>query len=335
MKAVVVTGDRTLAVEHVPDPAPNRDQVVLRVAACGICGSDLHAHQAGVLPIGSVMGHEFSGEVAETAHGWTAGDRVCALPAISCGRCDRCLGGMGVFCLHGVQAIGLGQAPGAYAEWIAVSPHHLVRLPESVDLKLGALVEPLAVGLHAANVARIRSGENVLVIGAGPIGLSVLLWARHLGARSVIVSEKSPGRRALAERLGATAVADPDDGSLAATLERIAPRGVDVIFEAVGVPGVIARCIETIGFRGRIVVVGVCMAADSLFPLAAILKEASLHFVLAYEKRDFQTVVDMIEQRRIDPTAMITDVIGLDGVAEAFRVLQSPTTQSKVLVVPS
>ena len=163
MKAVVVTNTRTLAVETVADPVPGRDQVVLRVGACGICGSDLHAHQMGILPTGCVMGHEFAGEVMETAHGWTAGDRACALPAISCGCCDRCLTGLGIFCTRGMQAIGLGQAPGAYAEFIAVSSHHMVRLPEGIDMQHGALVEPLAVGLHAVNVAHLRAGETLVM----------------------------------------------------------------------------------------------------------------------------------------------------------------------------
>jgi len=283
-----------------------------------------------------VMGHEFAGEVMESAHGWKAGDRACALPAISCGRCDRCLTGLGVFCTHGMKGIGLGQWPGAYAEYIAVSPHHMVKLPDGVDAQRGALVEPLAVGLHAVNVARLRAGENVLVIGAGPIGLATLLWAKHFGARSVIVSEKSPGRRAMAERMGATAVVDPaEGGQLLAATSRLAPGGIEVVVEAVGVPGLIQQAVNAVRFRGRVVVVGVCMQPDSIMPFAAITKEASLHFVLAYEKGDFQLAVDMMDQGRLDPSAMITDVIGLGGVAAAFEALEKPTTQSKVMVVPS
>jgi (R,R)-butanediol dehydrogenase/meso-butanediol dehydrogenase/diacetyl reductase len=336
MKAVVVTGPRALAVESVPDPQPGAGEVVLRVVACGICGSDLHAHQMGILPKGAVMGHEFAGEVMESGHGWKAGDRACALPAISCGRCERCLTGLGVFCTHGMKGIGLGQWPGAYAEYIAVSPHHMIRLPSGVDAQRGALAEPLAVGLHAVNVAKLRAAENVLVLGAGPIGLSTLLWARHFGARTVIVSEKSPGRRAMAERLGATAVVDPaDGGAMLRTTAALAPDGVDVVVEAVGVPGLIQQAINGVRFRGRVVVVGVCMPPDTIMPFAAITKEASLHFVLAYEKPDFQFAVDMMDQGRLDPTPMVTDVIGLDGVAAAFEALEKPTTQSKVMVVPA
>ena len=335
MRCVVVTGPRSLGVETIPDPTPGPGELVLRVGACGICGSDLHAHQLGLVPRGSVMGHEFAGEVMESAHGWKAGDRACALPALSCGHCERCLSGLGVFCTHGMKGIGLGQAPGAYAQYVSVSAHHVVRLPAGVNARHGALVEPLAVGLHAVNVAALRSAENVLVLGAGPIGLASLVWARHFGARSVIVCEKSPGRRAMAAALGASAVVDPADGSsLLGALQQLAPLGVDVVFEAVGLPGLISSALQAVKFRGRVVVVGVCMQQDSFMPFAGIAKEASLHFVLAYEKRDFEYTVDMLEQGRIAPAPMITDVVPLEGVAAAFDALEHPTTQSKVMVVP-
>jgi len=334
MRAVVVRGPRALALEDVPDPTPAEDQIVLRVRACGICGSDLHAHQMGILPPGSVMGHEFAGEVMETRHGFRAGERVCALPALSCGRCARCLSGLGVFCPHGMKGIGLGQAQGAYGEYVAVSPHHAVRLPEGVDDRSGALVEPLAVGLHALDAAGLRPGEDVLVVGAGPIGLAALVWARHLGARTVVVSEKSAGRRALAERLGATEAVDPSDGSLLRALRRHAPDGPAVVVEAVGAPGLIAQCVASVGFRGRVVVAGVCMQPDTFVPFAGIAKEVSLRFVLAYEKRDFQYTVDMLDQGRIAPGPLVTDVIGLDGVAAAFEALERPTTQAKVMIEP-
>lgn len=332
MKAVVVSAPKTLRLETVPDPEPTPEQIVLRVGACGICGSDLHAHQMGAIPVGAIMGHELAGEVVESRHGWKAGDRVCALPVLSCGRCERCLTGLGVYCQHGMKGIGLGQAAGAYAEFVAVSPHHLVTLPEGVETPVGALVEPLAVALHAVSVAKLRPGENVLVLGAGPIGLATLLWARHLGARSVIVSEQAPGRRAMAERFGATAAVHPSD--LVSATMKIAPGGIDVVVEAVGLPGLIAQAINSLKLRGRVVVVGVCMQPDQIMPFFAIAKEATLHFVLAYEKADFQYTVDMLDQGRIDPRAMMTDEIGLEGVADAFVALERPTTQAKVLVVP-
>ena len=332
MRAVVSKGPRTLAVESVADPTPRPGECVLRVEGCGICGSDLHLYQGGLLPPGAIMGHEFAGELMESVGDHKAGERFCAIPTLSCGTCARCVTGLSAFCTNGSRAIGLGPAPGALAEYVAVAPHNLVKLPAGVGAEPGALVEPLAVGLHAVNVARIRPDEAALVMGAGPVGLAVVLWLRHLGVRTILVSEKSPGRRAVAERLGATAVVEPG-GVLPAT-QRHAPDGLGVVFEATGVPGLIAQGVNAAAFRGRVVVVGVCNHPDTLFPLAGILKEATVHFVLAYELSDFRYTVAMLEQERIDPSPMITDRIGLDEVPAMFETLAAPTTQAKVLIAP-
>ncbi|HEU4429475.1 MAG TPA: alcohol dehydrogenase catalytic domain-containing protein [Myxococcota bacterium] len=334
MRAVVSKSPGELVVESVPDPKPAPGQAVLRVAACGICGSDLHLHQHKLLPPGAIMGHEFVGEVMESAGPLRAGERVCAIPNHSCGVCERCRSGLGAYCAT-QQPIGLGLPNGAYAEYVAIAAHEAVRVPDGVSTEPAALVEPLAVGLHALNASRIRRGERCLVVGAGPIGLAIALWARHFGAREVIVSERAAGRRALAERLGATRVVDPVQEDLAAALERAAPGGPDVVFEAVGVPGLIDECVGRVRFRGRVIVAGVCVGADSITPVAGILKEAAVQFVLAYEKDDFQYTLDMLAQQRIDPAALITDRVGLAGVPAAFEELATPRGQGKVLVCPA
>lgn len=333
MKAVRIDGGGALSVEKVPDPEPGPGEAVLRVRACGICGTDLHLRRNG-LPAGTILGHEFCGEVVEGASGLATGDRVCALPALSCGRCERCRSGLGAYC-QTQRTIGFGSAGGAFAEYVAVAAHETVRLPDGVDDDHGALVEPLAVGLHAVNVGRIRRGDRCLVIGAGPIGLSVALWARHFGAHDVIVSERSAGRRALAEALGATHVVDPTAQELTAELARIAPDGPDVVFEAVGTAGLIQEAVGLVRFRGRVVVAGLCMGTDTIQPIVAMTREANLHFVLAYEKDDFQYTVDMMDQERIAPAPLITDRVGLDGVAGAFEQLTAADTQCKVIVRPS
>jgi 2-desacetyl-2-hydroxyethyl bacteriochlorophyllide A dehydrogenase len=334
MRAVVSRTPGELVLEEVPEPRPALGQAVLRVLACGICGSDLHVHQHKLLPPGSIMGHEFCGEVIESANGLRAGERVCAIPNLSCGACDRCRSGLGAYCAT-QQPIGLGLANGAFAEYVAIAAHEAVRVPDGVSTESAALVEPLAVGLHALNASRMRRGERCLVVGAGPIGLAIALWARHFGAREVIVSERASGRRALAERLGATCVVDPQRDDLTSELERAAPGGPDVVFEAVGAPGLIEECVGRVRFRGRVVVAGVCMGADSITPLAGILKEAQLQYVLAYEKDDFTYTLGMLAQERIDPTPLITDRIGLAGVPAAFEALAAPQSQGKVLACPA
>lgn len=332
MRAVVVRAPGELAVERVPDPEPGPGDLVLRVRACGICGTDIHLLHQRALPPGTVMGHEFSGEVMESARGFAAGERVCALPVLSCGRCERCRSGLGAFCATR-RTLGLGEAPGAFAEYVAVAAHEAVRLPAGVDDERGALIEPLAVGLHAVRVGRLRRGDRCLVLGAGPIGLAATLWARHFGAVAV-VAEPLAARRALAEQAGASAVVDPGPAAHEPALARLLPEGPDVVIEAAGGPGMIGRALDAVRFRGRVVVAGVCFGTDRIEPLSALRKEANVRFVMAYEKDDFQYGIDMIDRGRIDPEPMVTGRVGLGDVAGAFATLAGPDRGGKVLVRP-
>jgi len=330
MQAMVVGAGGALAVESVPDPVPGEGQLVVRVEACGICGTDLHMHAKGMLPTGAVMGHEFAGEVVESVHGFKAGQRVCALPVLSCGHCRRCRSGLGAYC-EAQHALGLGAAPGAFAEYVAVAAHETLRLPDAIGPELGALVEPLAVALHAVRVARVRAGEGCLVLGSGPIGLGAVLWARYFGAREIVVCERSAGRRRLAERLGAGATAGPEE--LDAVLARQLPGGAGVVVEAIGAPGMIQRALSAVGFRGRVIVAGVCLGSDTIQPLPSLLREATLHFVLAYEKDDFQFTVDALAAGRIDALPMVTRRCKLAEIPAAFAELRTHSEHGKVLYV--
>jgi (R,R)-butanediol dehydrogenase/meso-butanediol dehydrogenase/diacetyl reductase len=336
--AVFHAPGQPLAIEEVPDPKATGADLVLQVKGCGICGSDLHAaDQPPGLPDGTVMGHEFAGEVVEVGPElrgrWKVGDRAVALPFISCGKCQACLSGDGSRCAE-MKATGLGGVPGAYAQFVRVGAAETLKLPDSVNWHGGALVEPLSVGLHAVNEAQLAPGENVLVIGAGPIGLATALWARFQGARSVVVSEKAEGRLALAERFGATATIDASKEMVASAFAKAAGGPPDVIFECVGVPGMIQQCLGLVPARGRVVVVGVCMQPDTFFPGMAILKEVTLKFVVAYRKPDFQLTIDMLDAERITAEGMVTDVVSLDDFSDAFEALKKPTHQCKVMLEP-
>jgi (R,R)-butanediol dehydrogenase/meso-butanediol dehydrogenase/diacetyl reductase len=289
------------------------------------------------MPPGTVMGHEFAGEVvalgSEARESWKEGERVCALPYIACGRCAACLAGDGTMCAK-IRATGLGGVPGAYAEYVRVGTHESLRLPESVSWEDGATVEPLAVGLHAVRQSGLAPGDDVLVIGAGPIGLATALWARFFGARSVVVSEKAAGRLDLAQRFGATHGIDASKENVAAAFSRLTGGPPRILFECVGVPGLLQQCIMMAPARAKVVVVGVCMQPDTIFPGMAIVKELSLHFVVAYRKADFQFTLDMLAAGRIASAPMITDRVDLDGFPDAFEALKKPTHQCKVMLEP-
>jgi len=330
LKAVVLRGARQLAVESVPDPAPGEGELVLRVEACGICGSDLSLYERGLLPPGSVLGHEFCGEVMEGAAGFRAGERVCALPALSCGRCRRCRSGLGAYC-EKQRTLGMGSAPGAFAEYVAVAAHECVRLREGLGPAHGALVEPLAVALHAVRVGRVRRADYCLVFGAGPIGLGAVLWARHFGAREVVVCERVPARRKLAEAFGATLTATPEE--LERALALALPQPPSVVIEAVGAPGLIQRALDCVRFRGRVVVTGVCFEPDTIQPLPALTREATIQFAFAYEKDDFQYAIDALAAGRVDPLAMVTGRRALEEIPAAFAEAAARGDGCKILYV--
>lgn len=331
---------KPLAVETIANPECGPNDLILKVKTCGICGSDLHMTEPTSimpLPSGAVMGHEFAGEVVEIGSAlkgrWKAGDRVAGFPYLCCGEHVPCLniGIGGGMCAKG-KGIGLGQSHGAYAEFVRISSSGAHPLPQSVSWQEGAMVEPLAVGLHAVDMGRMNRGDTVLVIGAGPVGLAVMLWAKFLGARHVIVSERAETRAKMAARFGATDVIDAAK-PLTPQVEAIAGKGPDLIFECVGVPGLINETMMMAPRGAKIVIAGVCQSPDTIMPLVGIMKELNLQFVLGYRPADFDYVIEMIAKDRVDVSQMVTDTITLDQLPAAFEALRKPTHQCKVMLV--
>ena len=328
-----------LVVEDIADPEPDPRGLVVKVAYCGVCGTDLHATREGLTTAccGQVLGHEYVGEIVDVgsrAEGdWQVGDRVCAMPFIACGRCPACAVGRFFECQD--KKVAGVDAPGGFAEYVATGARETLRLPDGLDLQRAALVEPLAVGLHAVRVADLKAGSRAMVIGAGPIGLTVAQWAGFCGAREVVVSEPAPSRAALASKMGATRVIRPDPAGgseqLLAQFIDAAGGPPDVIFECVGAPGLLQQCIEMAPQRGRIVPVGVCEQPDRIMPFFGLIKELRIQFAIAYTRDDFETCLAMLAAQRIDVSAMVTDVVGLDELPQAFEALRTPGHQCKVL----
>jgi (R,R)-butanediol dehydrogenase / meso-butanediol dehydrogenase / diacetyl reductase len=330
-----------LSVEDRQTPSARPGELVLKVAYCGICGTDLHATEKSAIPLeqGTVLGHEFSGTVAESAaEGWQRGDRIIGLPLYECDDC-RPLGGcrdrLGILCGR-TKVIGLAaDTPGGYAEYLTLPAHNALRVPDSVDLRDAALTEPLSVGAHAVRLAGGLLGARVLVIGAGPIGLAVTIFARAAGARRVVASELDPVRRDRAATLGADATIDVAAEPVGAAFARIAGSAPDVIFECVGAPGLLRQCIDIAPVHGRVVVVGVCRHEDSILPRIAIRKELTVQFALGYTRDEFALVLDMLAAGRIDAPALVSDVIRLDALPAMFESLRRPNPCAKVLIDPS
>ncbi len=378
MKAVGCRQAR-LELGDDPRPEPSRGQVRIEVLRCGICGSDLHAREhcdelADVLAEAGyddfmrstqrvVFGHEFCGVVAEHGPGCKRyvpeGAHVVALPLL---RTDR-----------GIQAIGLSPAaPGAYAEQTLVQESLMLAVPNGLPPEVSVLTEPMAVAWHAVRRSAVRKRDVAIVIGCGPIGLAVICMLKARKVRTIVASDPSPGRRALARACGADLTVDPgetspfaagDRGHLATipaaaelavgTIERLRRlpiawhrlwRGIDalgikpaapVVFECVGVPGIIEQIVTRAPLFSRVVVVGVCMGADRFRPSMAINKEIELRFVLGYDPLGFRDTLHMLAEGTVDPRPLLTGCVGLAGVPSAFDALGTAEEHAKILIDPS
>jgi threonine dehydrogenase-like Zn-dependent dehydrogenase len=344
MRAMVLRG-KSLAIESLEVPEPGPGQVLARVLACGICGSDLHAAKylddmiaaarrsgstqwdASVETAGIVMGHEFVAEVVRPGPGaeaWQPGTRVTSIPVI-----------VDPTAPNGIAAIGYSaKYPGAYGEYVLMSAPLLLPVPPGLPDEVAATTEPCAVGLHAVREARMQPGEPALVMGAGPIGLMTLLWLKHEGVARVAVSELSPERRELARRLGADLVIDPRTTPvLDAWQQAVGTPAPPVVFECIGVEGTLQQAMDLVDRMGRVIVVGVCMQEDRILPLVGINKQLTLKFVLGYTPEEYAEALATLGKGAIDTSPMVTRVIGLDDLPAAFTALADPK-DCKVVVVP-
>lgn len=333
MKAAVFQAlGQPLAVEDLADPRPEAAQVVIEVARSGICASDLHATHDPAFHTqkGDVLGHEFAGTVVDVGaevERIRPGDRVAVLPLLGCGRCAPCQRG------HPSHCDRFALTGGGYAEYAVSHERQCMRLPGTVSDEDGALVEPMAVGAHAAVVGEVSVGNRVLVIGAGPIGLAVAFWARRFGATAVAVSAPSRRRAPLAMAVGATAFL---------TLDECTPENFrthlggppDIVFECVGVAAALQNAFEYVAKRGAVVMVGLCTDKVLIDPFLAMHKEVRYLNSAFYSIGEFQAAIDVFDAGVTDPQHMITDRIGMDAFVDAFEGLRSRSSQCKILVTP-
>jgi (R,R)-butanediol dehydrogenase / meso-butanediol dehydrogenase / diacetyl reductase len=337
MKACVFKAvGQPLEVIELPDPEAGPEEIVVRVRDCGICGSDLHAatNRDAKLPPGTIMGHEFAGIVEHVGTGVTGfepGDPVAAMSYLPCGECPSCLAGLGFQCAA-MKLVGFGDVSGGYAELTKMRPGSIFKMPRSMSFRAGATVEPLVVGFHGLRRSGLQAGESCVIMGAGPIGLMTLLWARYAGARAIVVSEIQMHRRDLALKLGADAAADPRMHNPAAAMARITGAGPDVVFECIGQPGTLAQAMVTARRGGRLAVLGVAMEDDGFPPGIAMNKELDVRFSLGIEPGEIETTIAVLASGRINTEPLITHVVGLDNRPRAFAALAGAHNQCKVMI---
>src|SRR5271167_4121493 len=321
MRAPVFKGvGKPLQVETLPDPTPQAGDLVLKIARCGICGTDLHMTDghAQTFPVDSVIGHEFAGEVVALGPGVAAfkvGDRVTAMPVVGCGHCANCLVGETAWCTAGL--IGLA---GGYGQYALTKAHAALRLPASLSMSDGALIEPLAVALHGVALAQLEPGCRVLVQGAGPIGLAAVYWARRLGAGRVATMSRSRRGEALALELGASSFVQSGEGSEAALTGALggAP---DVVFECIGQPGLLTQAMSLVRPRGTVIILGNCMVPDTVYPSLAMFKQLRIQGSMVYSLREFQAVADVLDAGHVEPRALVSDTVSYAELPEVFESL--------------
>ncbi|WP_305098031.1 alcohol dehydrogenase catalytic domain-containing protein [Croceibacterium aestuarii] len=321
-----------LKFETLPDPTPEAGEVVVKVGRCGICGSDLHMTEDAAYGCrhGDVLGHEFAGEVVglgKDVTGLKTGDLVSVIPLKSCGQCEHCRKGEVQWC------DGFGLQGGGYAEYAVTRPNQCVRLGSDLSLADGAIIEPLAVALHGVNLSGLQKGDKVLVLGAGPIGLAVAFWCKRMGASTVAVQDIAEFQESRALEMGADVfVVDPADP--VGSAERGLGGKADIVFECVGVPGLIAQGVEQVKPRGTILLLGLCTRPDTFNSFAMLSKEVKLVTAAFFTVPEYEASLEALSSRAIEPRLLVTDTISLAAVPEVFESLKHRTSQCKVLIAP-
>ena len=328
-------GNKRFSVDQVEAPPPEPGEVSVRVAFCGICGTDMHVFHGNMdarVGFERVIGHEMSGSVAAIGDGVTGfapGQKVVVRPLDHCGNCPACKAGHQHIC-HKLKFLGL-DTDGAMQEIWTVPAHTLHALPDDLRLDHAALIEPVAVACHDVRLSNLQPGEDVVVIGGGPIGILVAMVARDAGGK-VVLSEVNPHRLAIAEKLGFDTV-NPAESDLAAEINaRTGEKGADVVFEVSGTqPGVDAMT-AVAATRARIVMVAIHAQKPQIDLFQFFWRELKLIGARVYEPEDYEKAIGIITSGGVDADTVITDVAPLADIQKAFEDLDRSPTALKSLI---
>ncbi len=347
MRAAVITGQHQLELIDVPDPTPTPGSVVVDIAFCGVCGTDIHAYQSGAAYNPAICGHEWAGTISAIGAGvtsWTDGDRVVVAVPPSCGRCAPCRAGQSAYCSTVfLSATGRDvKAPrhGGFASRIAVAADRLVATHPALDDAEAAQVEPTTVAFHAVRRSGIRLGDVAVVQGAGPIGLMTLQWVRAAGAGEVVVVEPNAGRAALALSLGATRITEPTEAD-ALVKDLTGGLGADIVYECVGRATAVQSAVDLARRGGTMCLIGLADRDATISPGAWLVKEISVVASLAYTHEEFAMAMAMMADGRVTVGPLHSTTVGLGGFADVMAELAGVSgaggapSHIKVLVDPN
>jgi (R,R)-butanediol dehydrogenase/meso-butanediol dehydrogenase/diacetyl reductase len=328
MKAAVLKNARELAIEEVPDLQIADDEVLVKVATCGICGTDLHLYKHGSLSPDARIGHESAGTVADvgkSAKGFKTGDRVAVLGRVPCGECHWCTRGR-----HHVCPMRL-DVRGGFSEYVAVKPQMLASLPDEVTFRQAAVMEPMAVSLHGIRLAQITPSDGVVVTGAGPIGLFAAALLRDIGVRSLVVSEPAEKRREIASRWADRVVDPTAEDTADATREALDPNP-DVVAECSGQAAVLEEAFGMVGFAGRVLLLGACLESITFNPATMLVREVSFQGSYGCDMEEFRHCIELVASGKVDISPIISGTVPQDELPGAFEKLSGPNDEIKLLM---
>lgn len=339
MKSAVFYGKHDLRIEEYQTPRPGTDEVLIRIKACGVCGTDVHIYEgdqgaAEVTPP-TILGHEFSGIIEEVGSGvkaYQAGDRVCIDPNCYCGACEACRNGAAHFCQ---SMIGYGTTVnGGFAEFCVVNERQVYKLGANTTFEAGAMAEPVACCLHGIDMCNIRPGHQVVIIGGGMIGLLMLQLAKLAGASRIALLEPVEGKRKVGRSLGADICIDPTKENVKEALAAVGMTWIHTVIECVGRPSTIEQAIHIAGNKAVVMMFGLTKPEEqvSIMPFQIFQKELELKasFINPYTQ---QRALDLIDSGRVDVASMVYEVCGLDKLND---ILSSPALRAngKYIISP-
>lgn len=346
MKVAVYEGVRSIKLEERPALKASLGEVIVKVKYCGICGTDLHAYlHEGLLSPGLVLGHEIVGTVSDIGkgvEGWQVGDRVVIGPPGPCGECYYCRRGRGNTCVHAFgRTAGISPGfDGGMAEYVRVRfPRTMLyRIPDEVSFEDAVLIDTIGVALRGIRVSRFKIGDNVVVAGAGAIGLSAIQLLRIGGARHITVFQPSPKKREFALKFGADVAFNPQeegDSLQGKVMDLYDGIGADIAFECAGTPQAFQSLLGVVKAGGQVLVIGVTGEPTPIVESQIIVRETEIKPSFVYDDEDVRICLDFLAQRRFNTEGMISDIISLDEIVEkGFERLASTKGLVKVVLAP-
>ncbi len=334
MKAAIYPGKgQPITIETLPDPEPGAEDVIIKVHRCGVCGTDLSMTNGEVWDYGagSQLGHEYAGEIValgKNACGFRLGDKIAVNPSGACGHCVGCDGGNHVMCRS---------APGAmhgFAELARVPISLAVKLPDTLSMADGALIEPLAVSLYGVRQSGIRKGDAVLILGGGTVALYAIYWARRMGAGKIVAMSRSSRRKQLCLEMGADAFIPFGEGEAGEVTEAFGGPPATV-YECVGSPGMMAKALQHASIYGKIVSLGFCTQPDPFMPAMAAYKCVTMQFLVGYRMEEFHYIAAEMDKGHVDPKTIITSTASLEALPSKFELLRSTNGETKLHILPN